>query len=172
MSSGYNVAAPSSTSFSRLPYQNPHNSPRNTRYFGNCVNDKSARFNTLVASRVNRVRPAEGRGGRVYVGQCEAHSVTCDLAPDRDHTSEYSQHLQNPTVTPASEPGRSLRQWAHVATSYLFRAKVWFAITAFRLIAHKCKQPPHSEWRITLKDLWRLICDAPRPPPPAPPCAV
>ena len=105
VSSGYNVAAPSSTSFSRVPYRNPYNSPRNTRYFGNCVNDKSARFNTLVASRVNRVRPAEGRGGRVYVGQCEAHSVTCDLAPHRDHAAEYSQHLQNPTVSPGVGTG-------------------------------------------------------------------
>ena len=113
VSSGYNVAAPSSTSFSRLPYQNPYKSPRNTRYFGNCVNDKSARFNTLVASCVNRVRPAEGRGGRVYVGQCEAHSVTCDLAPHRDHTSEYSQHLQNPTVSPGVGTGS---QFATVGT--------------------------------------------------------
>ena len=113
VSSGYNIAAPFSTSFSNLPYRNPYNSPRNTRYFGNCVNDKSTRFNTLVASRENRVRPEEGRGGRVYVGQWEAHSVTSDFAPHRDHKSEYSQRSRNPTISPGVGTGS---QFATVGT--------------------------------------------------------
>ena len=59
------------------------------------------------------MRPEEGRGGRVYVGQREAHSVTSDLAPHRDHTPEYSQRSQNPTVSPGVGTGS---QFATVGT--------------------------------------------------------